>query len=66
MTLEEIYFISQIVAVFAVIASLVFVGFQVRDSSRAVRARDCAGGARQLRRLIHGVHEQRSGACDIR
>lgn len=38
MTLEEIYFISQIVAVFAVIASLVFVGFQVRDSSRAVRA----------------------------
>ena len=38
MTLEAIYYISQIVAVFAVIASLVFVGLQVRDSSRAVRA----------------------------
>jgi hypothetical protein len=38
MTLEAVYYISQIVAVFAVIASLVFVGLQVRDSSRAVRA----------------------------
>jgi hypothetical protein len=38
MTLEQIYYVSQIPAVFAVIASLVFVGLQVRDSSRAVRA----------------------------
>lgn len=32
MTLEEIYYISQIVAVFAILASLIFVGIQVRQS----------------------------------
>ncbi len=35
MTLESIYFISQIVAVIAILASLIFVGLQVRQSNRA-------------------------------
>ncbi|PHS22624.1 MAG: hypothetical protein COA85_11120 [Robiginitomaculum sp.] len=35
MTLEEIYFIGQTVAVVAILASLVFVGLQVRQSNRA-------------------------------
>jgi len=35
MTLEAIYFISQIVAVIAILASLIFVGLQVRQSNRA-------------------------------
>lgn len=38
MTLEELAYLSQIVGVFAVMASLVFVGLQIRDNSRAVRA----------------------------
>ena len=35
MTLEELYYISQIVAVLAVIASLIFVGVQVRQNRKA-------------------------------
>ncbi len=38
MTLEEASLISQVVAAIAVIASLVFVGFQLRQSTRAVRS----------------------------
>ncbi len=38
MTLEDISLLSQIVGGFAVMASLVFVGLQIRDNSRAVRA----------------------------
>jgi hypothetical protein len=38
MTLEYIFQISQIAAALGVIASLVFVGFQVRDNAKAVRS----------------------------
>lgn len=38
MTLEEIYYISQIVAVVGIFASLVFVGLQIRQNTRATRA----------------------------
>lgn len=38
MTFEEISALSQIAGGFAVMASLVFVGLQIRDNSRAVRA----------------------------
>jgi hypothetical protein len=38
MTLESIYFISQIVAVIAILASLIFVGLQVRQSTAATKA----------------------------
>jgi len=37
MTLETIYYITQIFAVLAVIGSLLFVGIQIRDNSRAVK-----------------------------
>ena len=38
MTLEQIFFISQSVAAVGVIASLIFVGLQVRGSTKAVRS----------------------------
>lgn len=38
MTLEQAYFLAQIVAAVAVIASMIFVGIQVRTAVRAVRA----------------------------
>jgi len=38
MTLETIYFISQIFAALGVMASLVFVGLQVRQNTRATKA----------------------------
>ena len=36
MTLEAIYYITQIIAVLLVIGSLLFVGIQIRDNSRAL------------------------------
>lgn len=38
MTLETAYYLSQIVAVVAIFASLVFVGLQIRQNTRATRA----------------------------
>jgi hypothetical protein len=38
MTLEDIYYISQIAAVIAIFASLVFVGLQIRQNTLATRA----------------------------
>jgi hypothetical protein len=38
MTLEQIYFLSQTIAAAGVIASLIFVGIQVRDDARATRS----------------------------
>ncbi len=38
MTLEDFYFVSQIIAVFAIIGSLIFVGIQIRQNTRATRA----------------------------
>jgi hypothetical protein len=37
-TLEEIYYISQIVAVVGIFASLIFVGLQIRQNTRAIKA----------------------------
>ena len=38
MTIEVIYYISQIVAVIGIFASLIFVGIQIRQNTRATRA----------------------------
>jgi hypothetical protein len=38
MSLEQVFFLSQSIAAVGVVASLIFVGFQVRDSARAVRS----------------------------
>lgn len=38
MTLETIYFISQIVAVVGIFASLIFVGLQIRQNTKAIKA----------------------------
>ena len=46
MTLEELYYISQIVTVIAIFASLIFVGVQIRQNSAQMRA--------QTQEAIHG------------
>ena len=38
MTLEDLYYVSQIVAVIGIFASLIFVGLQVRQNTKAIRA----------------------------
>ena len=38
MSLEEIFYVSQTVAAVAIVASLIFVGLQIRHSSRTTRA----------------------------
>ena len=38
MTLETLYYLSQIVAVVGIFASLIFVGLQVRQNTKAIRA----------------------------
>lgn len=38
MTLETLYYLSQIVAVIAIFASLIFVGLQVRQNTKALKA----------------------------
>jgi hypothetical protein len=38
MTLEAIYFVSQIVAVVGIFASLIFVGLQIRQNTKAIKA----------------------------
>ena len=38
MSLEQVFFLSQSIAAVGVVASLIFVGFQVRDSAKAVRS----------------------------
>jgi hypothetical protein len=38
MTLEAVYYISQIVAVVGIFASLIFVGLQIRQNTKAIKA----------------------------
>ena len=38
MTLEQVFFVSQILAAIAIVASLLFVGFELRHGTRATRA----------------------------
>lgn len=47
MTLEDFYFVSQIVAAVALVASLIFVGLQVRQADKTQRA------------VMHGVRADR-------
>ena len=41
MTLEQMFFASQIAAAIGVIASLIFVGVQIRDGAKATRSATC-------------------------
>lgn len=38
MTLEEIYYIGQTIAVFALLISILFVGYQIRQNTKAIKA----------------------------
>lgn len=51
MTLEDIYYIGQTVAVFAVVVSLLFVGVQIRQNTRATRAASHGGVSAALNEI---------------
>ena len=53
MTLENLYFCSQIVAAIAIIASLIFVGLQVRQSTTTNRAAAAQAFSQQYSDLNH-------------
>lgn len=64
MTLEEIYYISQIVAVLAILVSLIFVGRQLQQSQKMERAaaqRDLLLRVAEWSRM---VHQDNDGAFD--
>jgi hypothetical protein len=50
MTLEELYYVSQIVAVIAIFGSLVYVAIQTRQNSRMMRAKAAWDAETRLRR----------------
>ena len=56
MTLENIYYIGQTIAVVAVIASLIFVGLQVRQSARIAKAEMHANIMNHLPQLVLAWH----------
>ncbi|MEK7264594.1 MAG: hypothetical protein AAB227_00720, partial [Pseudomonadota bacterium] len=56
MTLENIYYIGQTVAVVAVVASLVFVGLQVRQSARVAKAEMHANIMNHMPQLVLSWH----------
>ena len=53
MTLENLYFCSQVVAAIAIIASLIFVGLQVRQSTTTSRAAAAQAFSQQYSDLNH-------------
>ena len=53
MTLENLYFVSQIIAALAIIASLIFVGLQVRQSTITSRAAAAQALSKQYSDLNH-------------
>ena len=71
MTLETVYYITQIIAVAAVVASLIFVGMQVRQNTKQTRVQNSAhlqGRFDDLWRMIgedadlaYAYHRLRSG-----
>ena len=58
MTLEEIYYISQVIASVAVIASLVYLALQTRQSARSTRAAMHENRAATVLRHIDKVTEE--------
>jgi hypothetical protein len=60
MTLEELYYISQIIAVVGIFASLVFVGLQIRQRRvprfhRRPHSRCAKGGGSRRKRCLDGI-----------
>jgi hypothetical protein len=56
-TLEQISYLSQIVGSVAVVASLIFVGVQLRQNTRAVRAQTSQAHAVGYQQIMSGVAE---------
>jgi hypothetical protein len=64
MTLEEIYYISQIVAVLAILVSLVFVGRQLRQGQKMERAAAQRDLLLRVAEWLRMVHQDENGAFD--
>ena len=55
MTLEELSLVAQIGSAVAVIASLIFVGFQLRQATAAIRASSSEAHAALYTELVHSI-----------
>ena len=64
MTLEDIYYISQIVAVLAILVSLIFVGRQLRQSQKMERAAAQRDLLLRVAEWVRMVHQDSDGSFD--
>lgn len=64
MTLEEVYYISQIVAVLAILVSLIFVGRQLRQGQKMERAAAQRDLLLRVAEWARMVHQDENGAFD--
>ena len=55
MTLEQASLVAQILSALAVIASLIFVGFQLRQATAAIRASSSVAHAALYTELVHSI-----------
>lgn len=55
MTLEQASLVAQIISALAVIASLIFVGFQLRQATAAIRASSSVAHAALYTELVHSI-----------
>lgn len=55
MTLEQASLVAQVVSAVAVIASLIFVGFQLRQATAAIRASSSVAHAALYTELVHSI-----------
>lgn len=55
MTLEQVSLVAQIVSAVAVIASLIFVGIQLRQATAAIRASSSQAHAALYTELVHSI-----------
>ena len=55
MTLEQVSLVAQIASAIAVIASLIFVGFQLRQATAAIRASSSVAHAALYTELVHSI-----------
>ena len=57
MSLETIYYISQIIAVLAVIASMIFVGIQIRQSTKQAEESERVARGEVLQNIAEGLRQ---------
>lgn len=64
MTLEQLALVSQVISAFAVVASLVFVGFQLKNATAAIRASSSQAHSALYTDLVRSIIDS-AGFADI-